>query len=359
MTVFSTFEKWALRFKPYLVGYKKDFFELHYLANSPHDMITKFKDMPFVDHDESCQLIKAQTPFINLATYYREARENLFMIYSETEYKANICFKYNYDKDKPSEHYCLSLRVHSYCKTINSLVNGIGYSDNSWLFFKPGARVSHHHFKGTKGKYISMYFTQDWLDHFIRNNPDVSDELSAFLESDRDYLICPYFQKSISLNTDSLYRLLTEGKPNAPEHVLKLNEEIHHFFSFFKSKMQEEKITERHFKISNLERIKVLHTEQILKAHTFSKFPGIGYLAKETGLSETKLKECFRVVYNKTLSQYLHEIQMKKAKELLMSSNLQIAQVAQKFSYENPSKFSAAFRKYHAVLPSEIKQSGY
>jgi AraC-like DNA-binding protein len=356
MKEFSKIEKWALRLNPDLLGHEKDFLVWDYLANSPRDMITKFKELPFVDHDDASQLIKAQTPFIDIATYYREVTEDLFMIYSEAEYKANICFKHNYIKEKPSEHYCLSLRVHSYFKTVNSLVNGVGYSDNSWLIFKPGAKVSHHHFKGTKGRYISIYFTQHWLDSFIRNNEDVSGVLLAFMNSDKDYLICPYFQESALLNTDTLFDLLVNGKPNEEEHMKKVEEEICTFFSFFKSKMLEEQITERHFRVNNLERMKVLHAEQILRAHTFSKFPGIGYLAKEAGLSETKLKECFRVVYNKTLSQYLHEIQMKKAKELL-TSNLQIAHIAQQLSYENPSKFSAAFRKYHTVLPSDIKRS--
>src|SRR6478609_6947358 len=97
ITVFSAFEKWALRFKPYLVGYKKNVFELYYLANSKQEMITKFKEMHFVDHDEASKLIKAKTPFINIATYYREVGTSFFMIYSEAEYKANICFKYNYE----------------------------------------------------------------------------------------------------------------------------------------------------------------------------------------------------------------------------------------------------------------------
>jgi AraC-like DNA-binding protein len=353
MSFLSKFENWAQKFKPYLIGYKNDFFELYYHINSPIDMMQRFRSMPFVDFCPTQQRIITKTPFINLTCHYRSVNDDLFILYCQSEYKTNVCFKYYLDPNKPADYYCLTLRTNHTSKQINSLANGISYPDNSWLFYKPGAKVNHHHFKGTKGAYISLYFKREWLEKCAEEEGHV--ELRSFLASENDHVICPYFEGTALYDVSNLNELMLEQNPTIPDNFKHLEIEMMEMLSFFKLKMQTEQINDRHFTINNTDRLKVLKAEQILKAHLYKKFPGITYLSKETGLSETKLKECFRLVYDQTLLQYLQRIQMEKAKEMLLQTDINIGTVAQKFSYENPSKFAAAFRKYHTHLPSELK----
>lgn len=48
---------------------------------------------------------------------------------------------------------------------------------------------------------------------------------------------------------------------------------------------------------------------------------------------------------------------MEKAREILLQhTDLRISDLANKFSYENASKFSETFREFHGFLPSEIKK---
>lgn len=56
------------------------------------------------------------------------------------------------------------------------------------------------------------------------------------------------------------------------------------------------------------------------------------------------------------MSRYFREAQMDLAKELLLENQLLIKEIAYKFGYESTGKFSAAFKKYQGILPSELSE---
>jgi AraC-like DNA-binding protein len=358
MSLHPLIENWFAKFKPFELSYKNGFLEMPYLVGSPRAMIERFKKMPFLDFDEATQSIETKTPFLNITTYYRELQQGLFLVHSEAKFKANVSFRHQYSKGIPNEYYCLSLRIDRSGKKLSSLANDIGYADRTWLIFKPEAKIDHHHFKGTTGKYFSLYFTRSWLEDYLAGtNKNELKELKAFLRSKRDHLICPSLPESVLYNDHNLADLIVNGRFDDKKQSVRLNKEALNFLSFFTCKLQAENINERHFKLTNLERMKVVHAERILKQHLYKKFPGIGSMAAEVGLSATKLKECFKTLYEKTLFQYFQAMQMEQASRMIASNDMPIARVANKFSYENASKFSAAFKEHHGRLPSEIKHT--
>jgi AraC-like DNA-binding protein len=356
MSLVLQIEKWVQKFKPYLISYKSAFFELHYLINSPQDMIQRFISMPLAKHNSTHQFVVSKTPFIDSIIYYHDFEDGLFITYSEAEYKANVHFRCYFNKTHPAQYYCLSLRTNNDSKNVHSLANGISYSDNYWLITKPGSKVDLHNFKGTTGHYISLHFTHEWLENNLKDSSG-SKELNAFIQSDKELFIYAHLPERALFDAEPLRQLFRNSKPTHTHYIDQLQKECLLYFNFFKLKLHEDQINEKHFMVHNNDQIKVLHAEQILKKHLHTKFPGIGYLAKETGLSETKLKERFHRVYDNTLLGHFHSIQMKQAKELLQNTDLPIAQIALTFGYKNPSKFSDAFRKHNMCLPSQVKPS--
>jgi AraC-like DNA-binding protein len=338
--------------------HKDGFYELPYLVNSPQAMVESFKKMPFVEVNEAHQYISTKTPALDIVVYHRDIEKGLFLIYSKAEFKANVNFRHQFDKLKPANFYCLSLRIdHCHCaKVNNSMADGISYTDNSWLIFKPQAKVDHYYFGGTKGEYISVYFTPEWLKNCMEGLPIADSQLlKLFLTAGNDYLICPNLSGNIIYDDAKLSKLLKSGEAVDGIHLRRLKKEVLGFIASFIMKMRLENISEHHFKVSNLERIKVLKAEKIIRAHLYEKFPGITAIAQETGVSETKLKECFKAVYGKTVFRYFQGLQMDQARELILQTNLQIARIALKFCYEHPGKFSAAFKAHHGVSPSDTK----
>ena len=108
------------------------------------------------------------------------------------------------------------------------------------------------------------------------------------------------------------------------------------------------------YNLSNTDRVKLKDAEKILLENITQKFPGISYVAKQIGFSETKLKSLFKQVYTKTLLEYFQEKQMQRAHEMLLQGNLKVSEVANHFGYSNVGKFSATFKNHTQILPSMV-----
>lgn len=82
-----------------------------------------------------------------------------------------------------------------------------------------------------------------------------------------------------------------------------------------------------------------------------SKRTTIEQLSSKFCISSTSLKNGFRDVYGKPISSYLKDERMKKAADLLISTDNSIQEISLQIGYENKSKFSTAFREYFGVTP--------
>ena len=80
-------------------------------------------------------------------------------------------------------------------------------------------------------------------------------------------------------------------------------------------------------------------------------------LAEEFSISETSLKNYFRGVYGQNISVYLREMRMNKAGELLATTRLSVAEIAEQVGYLSPSKFASVFKKQFGVSPLEYRRS--
>lgn len=83
--------------------------------------------------------------------------------------------------------------------------------------------------------------------------------------------------------------------------------------------------------------------------------PTIQSLSKKFGISPTKLKTNFKVVFGKPIFQYYQQERMEFAKRLVESRNYTISEVGFKVGYTNLSKFSSAYKKQFGFNPKETK----
>ena len=82
----------------------------------------------------------------------------------------------------------------------------------------------------------------------------------------------------------------------------------------------------------------------------------IEQLAQEAGLSPTALKSCFKGVYGKPVYAYLREYRLQTAQKLLAETDASIAEIAHRVGYENPNKFSSAFRQVCGMTPTDYRK---
>lgn len=54
-------------------------------------------------------------------------------------------------------------------------------------------------------------------------------------------------------------------------------------------------------------------------------------------------------------SEYLNELRMKKAAELLCDISYKHYEIAYRIGYDNPKNFSRAFKQYYKISPREFR----
>ena len=84
--------------------------------------------------------------------------------------------------------------------------------------------------------------------------------------------------------------------------------------------------------------------------------PTIAELGRHVGLSPTKLKTGFRLLFGRTVSDFANEQRMISAKDLLRMSDRPIAEVAAALGYQFQNSFTVAFRRQFGVLPKDYRR---
>mgnify|MGYP002242165865 CR=1 FL=1 len=82
----------------------------------------------------------------------------------------------------------------------------------------------------------------------------------------------------------------------------------------------------------------------------------IEQLAQEVGLSPTALKSCFKGIYGSSVYAYQKEYRLQLAQKLLLETDCTVAEIAHRVGYENPNKFSSAFREAAGMTPTEYRK---
>jgi len=78
----------------------------------------------------------------------------------------------------------------------------------------------------------------------------------------------------------------------------------------------------------------------------------VNELSERFAMPPATLRKVFRAVYGAPIYQYIKSYKMKAAAAMLISeSGATVAEIAQRFGYDNASKFSAAFRDVMGVSP--------
>lgn len=199
--------------------------------------------------------------------------------------------------------------------------------------------------------------------------------ISIFIELDKisDLL----FEVMKLLNIDIMYikELICDEKNF---FIMRANESIEHIFSELysirdnrKAGFLKIKVLELLLFLSDLDREnsdldrEYLNTEcveKIKRIHNFiiddiKKHYTIDELSDKFGISPTLLKRNFNKVYGQSIYAYLKSYRLQKSQELLLRTDMNISQIAYQIGYENPNKYSSAFKSEYGITPSNFRNS--
>ena len=80
-------------------------------------------------------------------------------------------------------------------------------------------------------------------------------------------------------------------------------------------------------------------------------------LAKQFMVSETSLKNYFRGVYGKGYREFINELRMERAAELLLENKYKVSEISEMVGFATQSRFAKAFKNYWDKSPLEYKRS--
>ncbi len=95
--------------------------------------------------------------------------------------------------------------------------------------------------------------------------------------------------------------------------------------------------------------------EKLLTADLKQHIP-MKHIAEQFGVSETSLKNYFRGVYGKNVSDYLRDLRMSTAERLLTETKLPISEIASQIGYTKQGKFAEVFRQQFQLNPLEYRR---
>ncbi|RRD38840.1 AraC family transcriptional regulator [Leptotrichia sp. OH3620_COT-345] len=98
-------------------------------------------------------------------------------------------------------------------------------------------------------------------------------------------------------------------------------------------------------------------TKEIIKRYSISEMPMIKDLCKMMNISRYQLHTSFKKIEGISISDYIQKKKMEHGKFLLSSTDKTILDIANEIGYENPSKFSEAFKKYFGILPNKFRKN--
>jgi len=79
-------------------------------------------------------------------------------------------------------------------------------------------------------------------------------------------------------------------------------------------------------------------------------------LADTIGVSYSYLRRLYNEKLNMSITDYLNNYRIEKAKNLLKNSSLTLQKIAQSVGYSNIQSFKRYFKKYEGITPSEYKK---
>jgi len=97
----------------------------------------------------------------------------------------------------------------------------------------------------------------------------------------------------------------------------------------------------------------------IILANLVNEKFGVNDLVRETGFSHYSLRRRLQAITNKTIRQFIREVRLQKAMEMLENEEVNISEVAYKTGFGSPAYFNTCFHEFFGFPPGAVKKGDY
>ncbi len=107
----------------------------------------------------------------------------------------------------------------------------------------------------------------------------------------------------------------------------------------------------RHFYDLSTKQLDAIKLAKFLIEDNYSTPFSIKCLSKKVGLNEDYLKKGFKRLYGYTIRQYMIQLRMEKAKEMVLYEEFPINEICHKLGYSNHGHFTQLYQKFYGYTP--------
>ena len=108
----------------------------------------------------------------------------------------------------------------------------------------------------------------------------------------------------------------------------------------------------------------VISKEDILKIHELTTYIlehisdniPISTLSSASGLSPKKLQLGFKILYSKTVNEYVRQLKLEISKDYLKNSDMSVSEIVYAIGIKSRSYFSKIFFEAYGILPTEYRK---
>lgn len=119
---------------------------------------------------------------------------------------------------------------------------------------------------------------------------------------------------------------------------------------------------EHHISRNSVPQAPDISTEMLAQAvkdyldKNYSKDVHLSELADRFHFSKEYISKLFKGKYDAGIYEYVLNLRMTRAKELLLDESLQVQTISERLGYKDNNYFSKAFRTFYGISPSEFKE---
>jgi AraC-like DNA-binding protein len=112
-------------------------------------------------------------------------------------------------------------------------------------------------------------------------------------------------------------------------------------------------VDSKYFSKEQVNKVKMLHS---IITSNYNRTISLKKIVRENGMGYSTFNKIFKSIYGESPYQYLKKFRMNFAAQKLHETELNILEIAISVGYNNPSKFSNAFKSIFGMLPSTFRK---
>jgi AraC-like DNA-binding protein len=99
--------------------------------------------------------------------------------------------------------------------------------------------------------------------------------------------------------------------------------------------------------------------KEIIQANLENEYFGVKELTREIGMSRFNLNRKLHFLCNKTISQYIREVRLQQAMEILLQESVTASEVAFKVGFSSPAYLAHVFLNFMDTLQERLKKESF